>query len=57
MRGGYCYYCERIRFKGGVGWGMSIREKVERQKLLGGRCEGGMDFVVLFAVPCDVNYQ
>jgi hypothetical protein len=34
MKGGCCYYCEHIRFLGGEHWGISIKEKVERQKLL-----------------------
>jgi hypothetical protein len=32
--GGCPYYCGNMRFKGGVGWGMPLSEKVERQKLL-----------------------
>lgn len=31
---GNVWYCDRIRFKGGQGWNLSIREKVERQGLL-----------------------
>jgi hypothetical protein len=34
MKGGSDYYCSRIQLKGGQGWGMPLREKLERQGLL-----------------------
>jgi hypothetical protein len=31
---GSIYFCSRILLRGGVGWGMSLYEKLERQGLL-----------------------
>jgi hypothetical protein len=34
LKRGSVYFCSRILLRGGVGWGMSLYEKLERQGLL-----------------------
>jgi len=34
MKRGCVYFCSRILLKGGVGWGMSLYEKLNRQGLI-----------------------